>query len=59
MSYRVYEFTRYLKAVCKKPEYQFDYDIDMRATEFLYELDYENLIENDHLLDIDKWNKIY
>ena len=59
MSYRVYEFTRYLKAVCKKPEYPLDYDIDMRATEFLYELDYENLIENDHLLNIDKWNKIY
>ena len=59
LSFRVYEFNRYLKAVCKKPNYPFDYDIDLRTIEFLYELGYENLIENGHLLNMKKWDKIY
>ena len=59
LSFRVYEFNRYLKAICKKPAYPFDYDIDLRTVEFLYELGYENLIENGHLLNMKKWDKIY
>lgn len=59
LSFRVYEFNRYLKTICKKPEYPFDYDIDLRTVNFLYELGYENLIENDHLLNMKKWDKIY
>ena len=60
LSFRVYEFNRYLKTICKNSDiYPFDYDVDLRATEFLYELGYENLIENDHLLNIKKWDKIY
>ena len=59
LAFKVYEFNRYLKAICKNPIYPFDYDLDIRAIDFLYELNYENLIENDHLLDIKKWNKIY
>lgn len=60
LSFRVYEFNRYLKTICKNSDiYPFDYDVDLRATEFLYELGYENLIENDHLLNIKKWDKVY
>ena len=59
LSFRVYEFNRYLKAVCKKSNYPLDYDIDLRTIEFLYELGYENLIENGHLLNMKKWDKIY
>ena len=59
LSFKVYEFNRYLKTICKKPNYPLDFDIDLRAIEFLYELGYENLIENDHLLNMKKWDKIY
>lgn len=59
LSYRVYEFNRYLKAMCKKPECAAAYVLDGRAIEFLYELGFENLVEDDHFLDMKKWDKKY
>lgn len=63
MSYRVYEFNRYLKTMCKNIKHYEDYYIlDSRAIEFLYELGYENLIDCDNIsqvLNMKKWDKVY
>ncbi len=59
LAYRVYEFNRYLKAECKQSEYPQDYVLDLRAVDFLFELGFENLIEDDHFLDMKKWDKKY
>ena len=62
LAYRVYEFNRYLKTVCKNHDYDKHYLLDARAIEFLYELGFENLIDNDNvanLLDMKKWDKKY
>lgn len=62
LAYRVYEFNRYLKATCKNRDYSQHYLLDSRAIEFLYELGFENLIDNDNvanLLDMKKWDKKY
>ena len=57
---RVYEFNRYLKAVCKYNVT--NYKIDERAINFLTELGLDNIIEvisNNFYLNIKKWEKIY
>ena len=59
LAYRVYEFNRYLKAACKNSTNPTNYTLDERAIEFLYELGFENLIENNIYLDIKKWDKKY
>ena len=59
LAYRVYEFNRYLKAECKQSDYPQDYVLDLRAVDFLFELGFENLIEDDHFLDMKKWDKKY
>ena len=59
LAFRIYEFNRYLKTMCKKSAFPSDYDLDLRAMSFLYELDLENLVKNSHLLDMKKWDKIY
>ena len=59
LSYRVYEFNRYLKAKCKKPESAVAFILDPRAIEFLYELGFENLIDDNNRLDMKKWDKKY
>ena len=60
LAFKVYEFNRYLKKICKKPEqYPLDYDLDLRAVDFLYQIDCEELIELDHLLNMKKWDKVY
>jgi DNA polymerase-3 subunit alpha len=52
---RVYEFNRYLKAVCKySPE---KYKLDERALDFLIELGHEDLIESGGLMSVKKWDK--
>ena len=57
MARRVFEFNRYLKAVCKSgPMY---YKLDTRALSFLLELDLDHLIVNSELMEIKKWDKIY
>ena len=59
LAYRVYEFNRYLKAMCKDSKYTLDYVLNARAIEFLYELGFENMIEENELLNMKKWDKKY
>ena len=55
---RVYEFNRYLKAICKgKTGY---YNLDTRAIDFLTEMGYDNLIEQDgvdFVMNSNVWDK--
>ena len=55
LSKRVFEFNRYLKAVCKGD--QTYYQLDNRAINFLIELEEEDLIEDGMLLNIKLWEK--
>lgn len=54
---RVYEFNRYLKAVCKDAGNQ--YKLDERAINFLSELDCSSMIENNIFLSVKVWDKYY
>ena len=54
-AYRVYEFNRYLKAMCKYNS--IDYKLDNRAVEFLDNIDYDH--ENIYLLNTKTWEKYY
>ena len=55
MAKRVYEFNRYLKAICKvSNEY---YKIDERALNFLIELNQEHLVNENCLMSIKTWDK--
>ena len=56
---RIYEFNRYLKAVCKHKENSTWYFLDDRAITFLQELGYDNLIQENEFLEIKPWDKIY
>lgn len=54
---RVYEFNRYLKAMCKyNTEF---YRLDERALNFIIELGYEDLILENNLVNIKVWDKKY
>ena len=56
---RVYEFNRYLKAMCKdksNPDY---YVLDDRAINFIIELGYEEMIVENNLINIKLWDKKY
>ena len=57
MARRVYEFNRYLKAVCKTIKDK--YILDERAIGFLNELDCNDLIETNLTMSIKAWDKIY
>jgi DNA polymerase-3 subunit alpha len=54
---RVYEFNRYLKAVCK--EGASAYKLDDRAINFITEIDCDYLIFGNFQLDAKQWDKIY
>ena len=57
---RTYEFTRYLKAVCKGSSNE--YYLDERALNFLREFCYEDLIiqaGDKYTLSIKEWDKVY
>ena len=59
---RVYEFNRYLKAVCKHKSDNDFYHLDERAVDFITELGYENLlyvILDNYSMKIKDWDKIY
>ena len=56
MARRVYEFNRYLKAVCKNGNV---YKVDERAINFLTEIGCDDLIGSCYLLDSKAWDKIY
>ena len=56
-AHRVYEFNRYLKAMCK-----FNaecYRLDDRALNFIIELGYEDMILDDNLINIKVWDNKY
>ena len=54
---RVYEFNRYLKSMCKYDAQ--DYKLDERAINFLIELEKDNLIQENCLMNIKQWDKVY
>ena len=60
---RIYEFTRYLKKICKKKIIQNNefYTLDLRALEFFNELNENGLIEEDGqvYLSCTVWDKFY
>ena len=58
IAYKIYEFNRYLKSVCKIKTDAINYHLDNRAIEFLMNIGADNLIE-DNLLNMKKWDKIY
>lgn len=57
MARRVYEFNRYLKAMCKDTAEK--YKLDDRAINFLTEIGCVDLIYGDFYLGIKEWDKIY
>jgi len=59
MARRVYEFNRYLKAVCKNKESPTWYFLDARAISFLQEMGYDALIQENEFLEIKVWEKEY
>ena len=59
---RVFEFNRYLKAICKMKNDAEYYHLDDRAIDFLNEMGYDALIEctgTDYRLNMKKWDKEY
>ena len=58
MARRVYEFNRYLKAVCKGAAAD-TYTLDERAISFLTEIEQEKLIDSNLAIGIKAWDKIY
>ena len=58
---RVYEFNRYLKAICKSKTDNTYYILDDRAISFLVELGLDGMIEDwaGYILDIKCWDKVY
>ena len=61
MAKRVYEFNRYLKAMCKSYEPE-SYLLDSRSISFLNELECENLMKTNNIdwfIDTKKWDKVY
>lgn len=56
LSRRVYEFNRYLKAICKQSDG--NYRPDERAMNFLIELHQENLVDQNGILSAKTWDKI-
>ena len=54
---RVYEFNRYLKAMCKYDTNK--YKLDERAIQFLIDIEQEKLIIDGMFMDIKSWNKVY
>ena len=55
MARRIYEFNRYLKAVCKNTATF--YKLDQRAIDFLVEIGHDDLISDDFKLDQKLWDK--
>lgn len=55
---RIYEFNRYLKAVCKVQGDTVNYHVDDRAIDFLVEISKDNLL-NGYSLNMKAWDKVY
>lgn len=58
-AFKIYEFNRYLKEVCKSEKTVLYYTLDNRAFNFLVESDLGHLIENNNQLNIKQWDKVY
>lgn len=58
MARRIYEFTRYLKAVCFQKGNTY-YELDERAINFLTEINELNLVKNNHIMLTKDWDNIY
>lgn len=56
-AFKIYEFNRYLKAMCAKDATH--YTLDERAIDFLISSGYEALIEEDFKLNLKNWEKKY
>ena len=56
MAKRIYEFNRYLKAVCKNNN-KSTYTLDERALSFIIEIGHEDLLTNTYTLNINNWEK--
>ena len=57
---RIYEFTRYLKAICKYTTTY--YKLDQIALDFLAEMGYDDIVEIENgqfILNIKTWDKVY
>ena len=59
MARRVYEFTRYLKAKCRKTTADAFYKLDERAMNFLAEINFEYNYDNPYELSVKVWDKYY
>ena len=57
MAKRIYEFTRYLKAKCRKSATDIEYELDDRAIKFLDEIDFEN--RQVFSMNAKVWDKYY
>lgn len=55
---RIYEFNRYLKAVCKVQGDTLSYHVDDRAIDFLAEISKDNLLDG-YFLNMKAWDKVY
>ena len=55
MARRVYEFNRYLKAICKVSSET--YELDTRALEFIAEIGHEDLVDPLHMMKAKEWDK--
>ena len=58
-AFSVYEFNRYLKAVCRSSSSDINYKLDKRAEEFLLKIEREDLIKNGDLMNAKAWDKYY
>lgn len=62
MAFRIYEFNKYLKAMCKNKQYPTYYILDTRAIDFLVEIkcdNYMEMVDKDLGIGIKVWDKIY
>ena len=62
LAFRIYEFNKYLKAMCKNNQYPTHYILDTRAIDFLVEIkcdDHMEMIAQDLGIGIKVWDKIY
>ena len=59
MAKRIYEFTRYLKAKCRKTAADPIYKLDDRAMNFLAEINFDYNYRNPYELDTKVWDKYY
>ena len=62
MAFRIYEFNKYLKVMCKNKQYPTYYILDTRAIDFLVEIkcdNYMEMVDKDLGIGIKVWDKIY